>query len=326
VAEVVARRLGSPLDSMLKVTDGAGKLLAISDDFEDRCAGLITHQADSYVRFKVPADGTYYVHLGDAQEKGGSDYAFRLRVSAPRPDFELRVTPSNLNVRGGASVPLTVHAIRRDGFAGEIVLSLKDAPAGFALAGGKIPAGQDVVKLTLKAPAGMSDEPVALHVEGTAKMKDQVVTRAALPAEEMQQAFSYRHLVPAENLLVDVLARQVQRNEIKLLSETPVKLTPGVDCRFLVGLPLNMPAGKLSLELTDPPEGVALRSVTPTRGGTEMLLTCDAAKAKAGAKGNLIVTIMLERQPPAGAAGARPGRMIPVGTLPAIPFEVMTRP
>jgi len=43
------------------------------------------------------------------------------------------VVPSSLNLRRGATVPITVRAIRRDGFSGEIALNLKDAPGDFAL-------------------------------------------------------------------------------------------------------------------------------------------------------------------------------------------------
>ena len=39
VAEVYARRLDSPLDSVLKLTDATGKLLAFNDDREDLDAG-----------------------------------------------------------------------------------------------------------------------------------------------------------------------------------------------------------------------------------------------------------------------------------------------
>ena len=42
VAETIARRLDSPLDSVLKLTDAAGKQLAFNDDFEDKGAGLQT--------------------------------------------------------------------------------------------------------------------------------------------------------------------------------------------------------------------------------------------------------------------------------------------
>ncbi len=103
VAEVYARRLDSPLDSVLKLTDATGRQLAFNDDHEDKGAGLNTHHADSWLRATLPANGTYYLHLGDTQHKGGAEYAYRLRISPPRPDFELRVVPSSINVRPGGT-------------------------------------------------------------------------------------------------------------------------------------------------------------------------------------------------------------------------------
>ena len=59
-----------------------------------------THHADSYLMVKLPADGTYYVHLGDTARNGGEEYAYRLRISPPQPDFALRVVPSSVALRG----------------------------------------------------------------------------------------------------------------------------------------------------------------------------------------------------------------------------------
>ena len=87
VAEVSARRLESPLDSVLELFDAAGKRLAFNDDHEDKFDDLRTHHADSLIHFTLPADGVYYVRLGDAQRHGGPEYAYRLRLSGPRPDF-----------------------------------------------------------------------------------------------------------------------------------------------------------------------------------------------------------------------------------------------
>src|SRR5208283_240207 len=129
VAEVLARRLDSPLDSTLKLTDAAGKQLAFNDDFDDKGSGLETDHADSYLTATLPADGNYYIRITDAQHHGGPDYAYRLRISAPRPDFALRVVPSAINVRAGLSVPVTVYALRKDGFTNAIDLRLKNAPA-----------------------------------------------------------------------------------------------------------------------------------------------------------------------------------------------------
>ena len=64
------------------------------------------------------------------------------------------------------SIPITVYALRHDGFAGPIVLTLKDAPTGFKLGGAVVPAYQDRVRLTLTAPVSLPDNPVSLHMEG----------------------------------------------------------------------------------------------------------------------------------------------------------------
>ena len=171
VAEVIARRLDSPLDSVIRLTDAAGRQLAFNDDYEDKGAGLQTQYADSYFRVKLAADGDCFLWLGDAQHQGGPEYSYRLRLSPPRPDFALRVAPSSLSVRGGMSVPLTVYALRRDGFSNEITLILKDAPPGFALSGSTVPANEDQVRLTLTAPPMVTNEPFNLAVEGFARIR-----------------------------------------------------------------------------------------------------------------------------------------------------------
>ena len=326
VAEVYARRLDSPLDSVVKLTDDAGNQLAFNDDHEDKGAGLDTHYADSWLRAKLPASGTYYVHISDSQRQGGPEYGYRLRISAPRPDFALRVTPSSINVRGGATVPLTVYALRRDGFSGEIAVALKDAPDGFALAGASIPAGQDQVRLTLSAPPRATIAPIKLSLEGKATIAGTPVVRPVVPAEDMMQAFAYRHLVPARELEVAVSGRFMGRGGLRILGSTPVKIPAGGMAHVLVGTPNGAMVNRFKLELSEPPEGITLAKVSPADEGAELELHSDAAKAKAGLKGNLIVNIM----PGEGFAGAQKAkkqnsqRRNAVGTLPAIPFEVVT--
>ena len=207
VAEIYARRLDSPLDSVLTLNDATGRKLIANDDCEDKAAGLTTHHADSMLRIKLPADGTYYLHLGDAQHKGGEAYSYRLRISPPQPDFELRIVPSTLNARAGARIPLTVYVLRKDGFSEDIKLVLKDSPRGFMLSSDNLPAQKDQVKLTLRAPPMPTKEPVSLYMEGLAVIQGRQVIRQAIPADDMTQAFIYRHLVPAKDLMVAVLRR-----------------------------------------------------------------------------------------------------------------------
>jgi hypothetical protein len=328
VADVDARRLDSPLDSVIKLTDAAGKQLAFNDDYEDKGSGLNTHHADSYFSTVLPTNGTYYLWLGDAQRKGGPEYSYRLRLSPPQPDFALRVVPSSLNVRAGGSVPLTVYALRKDGFTNQVALVLDGAPAGFKLTGDFIPAGQNQVQVTLTAPPTASAESVSLSLQGSAVVQGQVRMRKAVPAEDMMQAFAYRHLVPAKELEVAVLKRPNPRAVMKILSATPVRIPPGGTARIEVGLPGPRIAERAQFELSNPPEGITIQSASPVRDGVEIVLQTDATKVKPGLKGNLIINGYVPR--PAETNTAKPkannNQRMPLGALPAIPFEIIPSP
>jgi hypothetical protein len=326
VAEVIARRLDSPLDSVLRLTDASGKQLAFNDDFEDKGAGLQTQYADSYLRAPLPATGTYYVWLGDAQHQGGPEYAYRLRLSPPRPDFALRVMPCSLSVRGGMSVPFSVYALRRDGFTNDITLALKDAPYGFTLSGATVPANQDQVRLTLMAPSTSLAGVLNLTVEGFARINELAVIHPAVPAENRMQAFAYWHLVPSQQLAVLIPDRPQFRLDLKILDPGLVQIPDGGTAEVQVRTPTSAFYNNFQLELSQPPDGISIAQVAPEGGGTKIVLRCNASKIKPGVKGNLIVDIMAKRPQAARGGGPARGnqpRVAPLGTLPAIPFEIV---
>ncbi len=326
VAEVLARRLGSPLDSTLELTDATGKRLAFNDDYDDEGAGLETDHADSYLTATLAADGAYFIRLCDAQGQGGPAYAYRLRISEPRPDFALRLVPSSLSVRAGMSVPVTVYAIRKDGFTNAIELHLQNAPAGFSLSGARIPANQDKAQFTLKAPPLAEEVPFHFEIEGSALLDGQEIVRVAAPAERMMQAFAYWHLVPAQELDVAVERnpRPFASNAIKILSATPVKIPIGGTARVRVETPSPAFANRFDLELAGAPDGLSIASTTPTTNGVEIVLNCSAGTTKPGATGNLIVNL-LPRIPATGQSTSQPvnRRRNPAGALPAIPYEIV---
>ncbi len=327
VAEVIARRLNSPLDSVLKLTDDTGRQIAFNDDFEDKGAGLQTHYADSYLRVTLPQTGTYFLYLGDAQQQAGPAYAYRLRISPPRPDFDLRVTPSSVTVRGGLATPLTVYAVRRDGYSNEIALSLKNAPPGFVLSGGEVPANENQVRLTLAAPPASNCQVYELALEGRARIQGQDITRPVTPADNMMQAFAYWHLVPSQDLEVSVLNRPPIKIGVKILDLTPIKIPLGGNAEVRVRTPGRASDDNLEFDLSEPPDGISLARFERADGETKLVLLSAASKTKAGLKGNLIVNIVTRRPKakPNGnkAAGGQP-RMA-IGALPAIPFEIVPR-
>ena len=326
VAEIFARRLDSPLDSFLRLTDADGKQLAFNDDFEDKGSGLNTHHADSYLTATLPADGFYFIHLTDTQGQGGPEFAYRLRISEPQPDFALRVVPSSVSLRAGMSAPVTVFALRRDGFTNAINLELKDAPPGFSLSGARIAEGQDKVQFTVKAPAQSLEKPVAIAIEGHALITGTLVTRDAAPAEDMMQAFIYRHLVPSKELAVVVNGqpRPFLRDAFKIISATPVKIPSGGTARVRVSAPPGNFSERFKLELDNAPEGISLANVSAIPAGMELVFNCDAEKMKAGVTGNLICDVVPKNMGtanPQKKLGNQP-RRVAVATLPAIPFTI----
>ncbi len=219
VAEVLARRLNSPLDSVIKLTDAAGNLLAFNDDHEDLTPGLNTHAADSYFVATLPADGAYYVHIGDTARQGGEEYGYRLRLSGPQPDFTLCVVPSSLSLRAKSSATLTVYAQRNDGFLGPIKLGLKTLTPGFSASPVTLSATQTVARFSIKTELQATKEPVSLSIFGTAQIGGQELAHEAVPAEDKMQAFLWRQLVPAKDLKVLVFDPAYQR---------PPKRIPGI--------------------------------------------------------------------------------------------------
>ncbi len=210
VAEVFARRLGSPMDSFLKVTGADGKIIALNDDHYDAASGLNTDHADSYLMVKLPADGKYLIHLGDTRRQGGKEYGYRLRLSQPQPDFVLRLMPSRLAMPGKGSTAVTVFAMRKDGFDGPITLKFKDLPQGLESPGATLAAKQESVGLSLKTSLAEMEKPVNVTVVGTAKIGDREIVREALPAEDKMQAFLWRQLLPADTLPVLVFDASYQ--------------------------------------------------------------------------------------------------------------------
>ena len=269
--EIFARRLKSPLDSLLQVLDGKGNILAVNDDCERLKAGLILHgAADSYLDFTVPADGCYTVRVSDTTGIGGKDYVYYLRIDHARPRFTLYSIPSALEIPMIGAEPLTLVVDRHDGFTGEIALKLANA-GDYILNGVKsIPANCDraVVTITTKPNGKNKPRPLKIEASGGGFRTE------AIPGDEAMQAFAYTHIVPAERMLVTKRWKYGGAEKFSWASKNPAatfalpkgKSASG-DARPEVKLTLNVnpwrfPAdAEASLEIIDPPDWI---KVVPT--------------------------------------------------------------
>jgi len=99
---------------------------------------------------------------------------------------------------------VNIFAVGRDGFAGGIRLSLADDSEGFQSSTMTMPASKDMVKIGMRTHLRGTAKPVPLTIVGRAAVGDETLVRAAVPSEDRMQAFLWRHLVPAEELLATV--------------------------------------------------------------------------------------------------------------------------
>ena len=150
------------------------------------------------------------------------------------------------------------------------------------------------------------------------------VIHQAVPAEDMEQAFYYHHLVPAQDLMADITGRGWARVAANTLGDKPVQLPAGGTALVRFTLPLAMVKNQPHLELDEPPEGITIEKTEATTDGVTITLRADAAKVKAGLRSNLIVNAFNERAPQSRRqASTEPAAPHPLGTLPAVPFEII---
>jgi hypothetical protein len=313
VADVRARRDGSPLDSFLRLRDASGKIIASNDDAEDKEYGLLTAHADSYLRVNVPAAGTYRLELLDTTGKGGGTYAYTLDIRRPAPDFAVLTTLSALNLGPAGSAAFSVVAVRRDGWQGDITLRLRRPERAFSLEGGLIPSGRDRVQMTITGRKRGSEEAVQVELEAAALIGGVEVVHPVKPADLRMQAFGNTHLVQAEALWV--CTRRNAAAQLIPSPAPPLALAPGGSVELTFRHP-ELPVKSLRAELVNPPAGITLKDQKPSAESLVLVFIADQS-VKAGTE-NLVLSLKGEPSDPQARA-----REVDLGVLPAIVVNVI---
>jgi hypothetical protein len=271
----------------------------------------------------LPTDGDYVVQLADAEGQGGLDYGYRLRISGPHPDFELRLVPSSINVPLGRSVPVTIHALRRDGFLGDIEVTLAEPQQGFLLAGARLTGNQTRVQATLTAPANASLGPTHLNFEGQAVIQETLVRHPVIPAEDWMQAFLYRHLTPTQECAVMVIKNHGKLPPITLVGDPPISLPKGGSAQVILRTPNGERWRPLTLSLADAPTGITLDKVSFETKEVHLSFKADPEASPVGLMDNLIVEAALERDIAEKLGKGKKHQQVFLGVLPPIPFVIV---
>jgi hypothetical protein len=146
-----ARRLGSPLDSVMYISHLNGGAIVGNDD----AVG-----PDSYFRFTAPEDKDYVLSLHDHLKKGGPTYFYRVEITPVEPAATVSLPRmvvfsqerQALAIHKGNRMAALVTVARRD-FGGEVVLGATNLPAGMTMNAETMPANLDTIPVVFEAAA-----------------------------------------------------------------------------------------------------------------------------------------------------------------------------
>lgn len=131
--EIVARRVKSGADVVLRILDAKGIVVTEVDD----SPGL---GKDLRVEWTAPSDGTFAVQVGDLHSRGGPNFGYTILAESAKPDFVAFCDPDKINIGPGARMAVYVNVTRRGGFAGPISAAFDGLPAGVQASPLTIPA------------------------------------------------------------------------------------------------------------------------------------------------------------------------------------------
>ncbi|QEH39178.1 putative subtilase-type serine protease precursor [Aquisphaera giovannonii] len=220
--EVRARRLGSNLDSRLRVLDEGGKAVASGDDSEG--------SKDAALSFRPARDGVYTLEVRDLLHRGGPGFAYAVLAEEDRPDFEVTCDDDKAGVGPGGAAPWFVRATRLAGFDGPIEVRVEGLPPGLTAKPATIPAGVKDACLVLQAAPDAKSAAAAVTVIASAVVKDldgkaRKVEHRAQPLQEVYLAGGGRAVWPVETQVAQV----VEKDDIAAVHVSPgaIALKPG---------------------------------------------------------------------------------------------------
>ncbi len=159
------KQIGSGLDPVIHIFNEAKKVLAGNDDSQG--------QHDSSLRFKVPADGSYYVRIKDYQNRIKQKFPYRIEITQATPSVVLSVKRNDRfsQRRQAAAVP-------RGGRFAAIMSVKKDfVTTGVMLDHGPLPDGITMTALPMRK--SVAEIPVVFDADDDAPLSAALVNFSA---------------------------------------------------------------------------------------------------------------------------------------------------
>ncbi len=288
---VWARRLRSPLDSVLEIYDAKGARLASNDD---------SGNPDSYQRWQAPADGEYFIGIRDQLGNGGPNFIYRIEVLPVTPRLTLalpEMTQNQNQDRRAIPVPkgnryASLVRIKRLDVRGTVTLEPLDLPIGVKIAAGPVDKSVDAIPVVFEAAA---DAPTAAQ---TFSFKAKVTD----PPEAASAPSRIEHTVDIteNNNQRPYYTIKEDRLAIAVTDEVPLKITlvqPKMPILQNGSMGLRIVAerkgdfkGAINLSLLYAPPGIGTAGITQIpEGKNETTLTISASATAPLAKWKICV-------------------------------------
>ena len=204
VFDLLARRVGSPLDARLSVFGPADdKPLAVFTDTTNTVfrGSLIQGECDPVGTCRLAA-GSYRLRVEDEAGKGGPAWSYVLRVHRPAPSFEVWTAKSSFAFRAlTRSSALKVFVLRSGGFDGPV--TLLETP-DFRFVPSVVPAGTNMLKVALFSKQRTQQDVREFQFKASAKINGKTQTVRIQPADEYNQAFAWDHLLPTRAFAIRI--------------------------------------------------------------------------------------------------------------------------
>jgi len=189
--EILSDRLGAPTYPYFMLRSDKGELKE-SDDNQDIFSRKFYSRSEDpqTFRFVAPADGKYQLLVSSrlADTVAGPRHSYRVRITPPRPDFQLVALaaeehrPEGTTVLAGGQQAYTLFVLRQDGFAGDIRFRVEGLPAGVTAAPQTLGGELRETSLVLSAAAGAAAWTGAIKIIGTATIGRKELVREARSA------------------------------------------------------------------------------------------------------------------------------------------------
>lgn len=258
---VFARWLRSPLDAVLEIYDEKGSRLQQNDD---------SGGPDSYLRWKVPADGNYGVAIRDQQGRGGETFVYRVEIAPVRKEVGLWLPEMEQNTQDRQTIAVpkgnryaSMVKLKRDGVMGELVLTAEGLPMGVTMEAVGVESGAESVAVVFEAK-GEAVASAGTFVLGVKSVDGQVVgSRVAHPIDLVGYGNNQSYYrVTADRLAIGVMEEAPFKIQL-IAPKVPIAQGGSLDLKVVAERKSEF-KGKIKLALLSVPTGIG------TAGGAEI--------------------------------------------------------